>query len=129
MKRRWLLISVLILVAVGIFYWHHEVRGPLYLFRTSDGRFIYVSVDKAATTDYYERFKVYIGPRDKLQALTVNQAAVFRDGGTMHVQTDQGWLRRPIQGVPTWQERPIDLLDYKNFVITEASKTASVIPK
>lgn len=103
-------------------------RRPEYLFRTKDGKYIYVSVDKLEHS--YKSFKLFYGSAEAMKQIPVTYVVRYRDGGTTYVHTDSGTLFSPTpfekEKKAMWLDQEVEKLDPQEFKIQEIGDTVSV---
>lgn len=106
------------------------VRRTEYFCIASDGTVYYVSSDKYNYS--YESFKFYIGKiGESFREVAVNDVTRYRDGGTTHIDTDEGYFFSPTpfgdgDKKPAFNSNPLQTLNTEEYLIVESDSGVTI---
>lgn len=102
-------------------------RNALHLLKTNTGHYIYVDYSHTRNSAFLRAlrpspFRVFIGPRGEMAKAKVKSVTLYRDGGTMVIETNRGRLYVPAEykgSTPTWDGSPLERLALDDGAIDE----------
>jgi len=110
-----------------------STRKPVSFFRMCDGRYVYISAD--AYNDSDESFRLFIGDdlKEMRETTVTGVSRPPREGGPILVETPDGWTFAPPPhnpgAKPAWYEEDIELLDPRQFTISESTAGVTIDPR